>query len=50
MPKNEDIFNEEFTQKGLPIQIKGIDLVDEPFTAVARGCLAEAQLEEEDDE
>ena len=45
-----DIFNEEFTQKGFPIQIKGIDLVDEPFTAVARGCLAEAQLEEEDDE
>jgi len=44
-----DIFNEEFTQKGFPIQIKGIDLVEEPFTAVARGCLAEAQLEEDDD-
>jgi len=45
-----DIFQEEFKQKEFPIAIKKIALVEEPFTAVARGCLAEAQLEEEGDE
>ena len=45
-----DIFKEEFKQKEFPISIKNIALVEEPFTAVARGCLAEAQLEEEGDE
>ena len=45
-----DIFEEEFNNKEFPIPIKEIKLVEEPFTAVARGCLAEAQLEEEDNE
>jgi hypothetical protein len=45
-----DIFEEEFNNKDFPIEIKEIKLVEEPFTAVARGCLAEAQLEEEDDD
>lgn len=44
-----DIFKAEFAQQEFPIDIKDIRLVPEPFTAVARGCLAEAQLEEDDD-
>ena len=45
-----DIFKEEFGQKDFPIAIKEIKIVEEPFTAVARGCLAEAELEEDEDD
>lgn len=47
-----ELFNEQFTQEDFPIDISEIRLVEEPLTAVARGCLEEAKLgaEEEDSE
>jgi len=42
-----EVFEEQFTQKGFPIEISKIEIVDEPLTAVARGCLIEAELEED---
>lgn len=44
-----DLFKEQFTQGDFPIEVGDIRLVDEPLTAVARGCLEEAKLEQEDD-
>lgn len=45
-----DVFKEQFNAKHFPLDISEIRLVDEPLTAVARGCLLDAQLEEDDDE
>ena len=42
-----EVFKEQFVQKNFPIDISEIKIVDEPLTAVARGCLIEAKLEEE---
>lgn len=42
-----EVFQEQFVQKEFPIDISEIKIVDEPLTAVARGCLIEAELEEE---
>lgn len=42
-----EVFREQFKQKEFPINISEIKIVEEPLTAVARGCLIEAQLEEE---
>jgi actin-like ATPase involved in cell morphogenesis len=42
-----DVFKEQFTQKGFPIQISEIKLVKEPLTAVAKGCFIDAELENE---
>lgn len=44
-----EVFKEQFTETDFPIAVSDIRLVDEPFTAVARGCLVEAQLEAEDE-
>jgi hypothetical protein len=41
-----EVFREQFKQKEFPINISEIRIVNEPLTAVARGCLIEAQLEE----
>jgi len=49
MPGFIDIFNEQFTQQDFPIKISKVIQVDEPLTAVARGCLADAILEDEED-
>lgn len=40
-----EVFKEQFKQKEFPINISDIRIVKEPLTAVARGCLIEAQLE-----
>ena len=48
MPGFIDIFNEQFTEQDFPINISEIRQVDEPLTAVARGCFADALLEEEE--
>lgn len=45
-----ELFKAEFTQEDFPIPLGDIRLVEEPFTAVARGCLEEAKLSEEDDD
>jgi len=42
-----EVFKEQFKQKEFPMNISEIRIVEEPLTAVARGCLIEAQLEEE---
>jgi len=41
-----EVFQEQFKQKEFPINISEIRIVEEPLTAVARGCLIEAQLED----
>lgn len=41
-----DVFKDQFQQKQFPLKIADIMLVEEPLTAVARGCLLEANLEE----
>jgi actin-like ATPase involved in cell morphogenesis len=41
-----EVFKEQFKQKEFPINISDIRIVKEPLTAVARGCLIEAQLED----
>lgn len=43
-----DVFKEQFTQNDFPIPIDDIFLVDEPLTAVARGCYQEAKFETEE--
>lgn len=43
-----DAFKDQFTQTDFPIEVNDIILVDEPLTAVARGCLIEAQLMEDE--
>ena len=45
-----DVFNEQFDQDEFPIPISEIILIEDAHTAVARGCLSEAQLIEEDEE
>ena len=45
-----DVFNEQFDQDEFPIPISEIIHIEDAHTAVARGCLSEAQLIEEDDE
>ena len=45
-----DVFNEQFDQNEFPIPVSEIVLIEDAHTAVARGCLSEAQLIEEDDE
>ena len=45
-----DVFNEQFDQGEFPIPISEIILIEDAHTAVARGCLSEAQLIEEDKE
>jgi actin-like ATPase involved in cell morphogenesis len=42
-----EVFQEQFKQKEFPINVSEIKIVDEPLTAVARGCLIETELEEE---
>ena len=44
-----DVVGEQFNQDDFPIQIKEFTLVEDAHTAVARGCLSEAQLIEEED-
>jgi len=41
-----EVFKEQFKQKEFPINISEIRIINEPLTAVARGCLVEAKLEE----
>ena len=45
-----DVFNEQFDQDEFPIPISEIIHIEDAHTAVARGCLSEAQLIEEDGE
>ena len=45
-----DVFNEQFDQNEFPIPVSEIILIEDAHTAVARGCLSEAQLIEEDEE
>ena len=45
-----DVFNEQFDQDDFPIPISEIIHMEDAHTAVARGCLSEAQLIEEDGE
>ena len=45
-----DVFNEQLDQTEFPIPISEIVLIEDAHTAVARGCLSEAQLVEEDEE
>ena len=43
-----EVFKEQFTQQEFPLNISEIRLVDEPLTAVSRGCYLEAKLDDED--
>ena len=45
-----DVFNEQFDQNDFPIPVSEITLIEDAHTAVARGCLSEAQLIEEDED
>jgi len=46
-----EVVGEQFNQEEFPIPVKEFTLVEDAHTAVARGCLSEAQLiEEEEDE
>mgnify|MGYP003114029284 CR=1 FL=1 len=44
-----EVFMEQFNQDEFPIPISKITLIEDAHTAVARGCLSEAQLVEEDE-
>ena len=44
-----EVVNEQFNQDDFPIQVKEFILVEDAHTAVARGCLSEAQLIEEEE-
>ena len=44
-----EVVNEQFNQDDFPIQVKEFTLVEDAHTAVARGCLSEAQLIEEEE-
>jgi len=44
-----DVVGEQFNQDEFPIQVKEFTLVEDAHTAVARGCLSEAQLIEEEE-
>ena len=43
-----EVVNEQFNQDEFPIPVKEFVLVEDAHTAVARGCLSEAQLIEEE--
>ena len=43
------VFNEVFDPETFPIKISEIIHISDAHTAVARGCLSEAQLAEEDE-
>ena len=43
-----EVVGEQFNQEEFPIQVKEFTLVEDAHTAVARGCLSEAQLVEEE--
>ena len=43
-----EVVGEQFNQDEFPIQVKEFTLVEDAHTAVARGCLSEAQLIEEE--
>lgn len=43
-----EVFKEQFTQQEFPLNISDIRLVDEPLTAVSRGCYLEAKLDDEE--
>jgi hypothetical protein len=43
------VVGEQFNQDEFPIQISDIKLVEDAHTAVARGCLSEAELIEEEE-
>ena len=43
-----DVFNKELESSDFPINISEVRLVEDPFNAVARGCFADALLEEEE--
>jgi hypothetical protein len=43
-----EVVSEQFNQDEFPIQVKEFLLVEDAHTAVARGCLSEAQLIEEE--
>ena len=46
-----DVFNEQFNQDAFPIPVKEIKIVEDSHTAIARGCLSESILiQEEEDE
>ena len=44
-----EVVGEQFNQDEFPIDVKEFTLVEDAHTAVARGCLSEAQLIEEED-
>ena len=44
-----EVVGEQFIQDEFPIQVKEFTLVEDAHTAVARGCLSEAQLIEEEE-
>ena len=44
-----DVVTEQFNQDDFPIPISEFTLVEDAHTAVARGCLSEAQLIEEEE-
>jgi len=45
-----ELFEEQFTSQDFPLEISEIRQVEEPLTAVARGCYEEALLEEDEDD
>ena len=44
-----EVVGEQFIQDEFPIPVKEFTLVEDAHTAVARGCLSEAQLIEEEE-
>ena len=44
-----DVFMEQFNQEEFPIKVSEVILIEDAHTAVARGCLSEAQLIEEEE-
>ena len=44
-----DVFMEQFNQEEFPIKVSEVVLIEDAHTAVARGCLSEAQLIEEEE-
>jgi hypothetical protein len=45
-----EVVSEQFNQDEFPIEVEKFTLVEDAHTAVARGCLSEAQLIEEENE
>ena len=44
-----EVFMEQFNQDEFPIPVSEVKLIEDAHTAVARGCLSEAQLIEEEE-